>query len=635
MEDGQDDHDNSVFPIDVPPEVQAIGRSRPSPSSSSLREKKEEKVPLNQHGTYKPAVRRTLCSLRHFTVVIAPKTNLIDGWENLTDKKQRMYCAAVLAELHDLNYRDLEEVLDQNKLLALEAGFNPDDTPDHTTLSRHIGQFNEEVIKEIAESATNAALHDIFKGYSAFQSLSPRPSKPLEYYEVDSVNEDREVSMGEKMNQASEVVAEYMQLALPYIGFDRDTSAPNLQYPTESFYRLLAHIAIEDCHLKNGYEIFEWQSDDGVTVPPPDTLRRYVKNIGGVKDIEKQFLKATNALLNRESLGLPDGEIHLAYDITQKPWYGGEHGWTTGSKKKDNTTQFWHYAVLSTVSPGQNYILGAAPIKNRSEVSETLERMLRNVKEHLDFDIGRIYMDRQMYQTDIVKLCRGYGLNWMIQAPMKGEAKRLAKEAEQGEPKPDSDFDGLELNQKVNAFAYPLNENEVGYDDRVNELEQTKITKPGKSKSSKESRPNPDEDDSSLRDFAGEDDDIPEIKEEEDKEEGEQNPHSHTVWITNLDVDNRDLKGLNYQFRNRWKIETAIRQLKHTFQGRCGSSNRIVRAHHIASSTLFFNFWVALNNELPYHLGDPDNLRLTGLELLHAIRDADFEAAKTGSNVII
>jgi len=81
--------------------------------------------------------------------------------------------------------------------------------------------------------------------------------------------------------------------------------------------------------------------------------------------------------------------------------------------------------------------------------------MLRNVKEHLDFDIGRIYMDRQMYQTDIVKLCRGYGLNWMIQAPMKGEAKRLAKEAEQGEPKPDSDFDGLELNQKVNAFAYP------------------------------------------------------------------------------------------------------------------------------------------------------------------------------------
>jgi hypothetical protein len=26
---------------------------------------------------------------------------------------------------------------------------------------------------------------------------------------------------------------------------------------------------------------------------------------------------------------------------------------------------------------------------------------------------------------------------------------------------------------------------------------------------------------------------------------------------------------------------------------------------------------------------------LTGLELLHAIRDADFEAAKTGSNVII
>ncbi len=42
-------------------------------------------------------------------------------------------------------------------------------------------------------------------------------------------------------------------------------------------------------------------------------------------------------------------------------------------------------------------------------------------------------------------------------------------------------------------------------------------------------------------------------------------------------------------------------------------------------SVLFFNFWVALRRDLGHHLGDPDRLRITGLETLHAIRDADIE----------
>jgi len=108
------------------------------------------------------------------------------------------------------------------------------------------------------------------------------------------------------------------------------------------------------------------------------------------------------------------------------------------------------------------------------------------------------------------------------------------------------------------------------------------------------------------------------------------NLDTHTAWITDLDVETRNIRGLAYQFRNRWKIETAIRQVKNDFQGRCGSSSREVRALYLGTAQLFFNFWVALNRELPYRLGDPDEFRLTGQEALHAIRDADVEAAKTG-----
>lgn len=624
--------DEQAGPLsDIPPHIQRIEPARPPESSTALRKAKNEKVPLGQFGTYKPIVRRTLSSLRHFSVVIGPDGDLIDGWEELSDKKQRMYCAAVLAELHDLTYRELEDVLEANKLFALETGFDPGEIPDQSTFSRHIREFDGDIIQEAASAADNAALYDILQGRTTFQSLPPTPGKPHQYYE--NVAEQREVSMSAKMDQASRVVAEYMDLVAPHIGFGRNPSSPNLKYPTESFYRLLAHIAIENCHLKNGYEIFKWKSDDDVAIPPPDTLRRYIKKMGHVKEIEEQFLKATCALLERESLGLPDGKIHLAYDITQQAWYGSEHGWTTGSKKKDNTTQFWHYAVLSTVGGDRNYILGATPIKNKSDASAALDRLLGNVREHLDFDIGRIYMDRGMYQTDFVRRCHDHGLNWMIQAPKTGRPKEVAMEAGPGKPNKDKgiDFGKATFSEKINVFAYPLNEEEVGYEERVKELEQTEITKPEQGATTGKDSPPESEMGTSLGDFIS----GGTIPEPESVEKIDGSAEGHTVWITNLNVDERDLQGLNYQFRDRWQVETAIRQLKHTFTGRCGSSKERVRAHHFGTATLFFNFWVALKHELPYHLGAPDNLRLTGLELLHAIRDADFEAAKTGDSRLI
>ena len=37
-----------------------------------------------------------------------------------------------------------------------------------------------------------------------------------------------------------------------------------------------------------------------------------------------------------------------------------------------------------------------------------------------------------------------------------------------------------------------------------------------------------------------------------------------------------------------------------------------------------FNFWVALQADLPERMGDMADPRLTGQELLHAVREADF-----------
>ncbi|WP_144050378.1 hypothetical protein [Halorubrum persicum] len=106
----------------------------------------------------------------------------------------------------------------------------------------------------------------------------------------------------------------------------------------------------------------------------------------------------------------------MAYDVTKVRWYGAEHEWTIGRPKDANTTDFWHYAVLSATGPDRNYVLGATPIKKQTEIAQALRRLLRRVHTHADFDTGRIYFDSEMYREDIATTCREIGADFLIQA---------------------------------------------------------------------------------------------------------------------------------------------------------------------------------------------------------------------------
>nr|WP_192960668.1 transposase [Halorubrum litoreum]AKB09799.1 transposase IS4 family protein [Halorubrum litoreum] len=549
------------------------GTSDPAPRGS-LSPKQEDK--LNEWEP-SPEAEYALDALTHFKSVIGPEGNLISNWDGLDDDSQSWYCAGLLRELFDDGYRELEERLDSQPRVAAAVGLSSKDPPHYSTLSRQIGKLDENTLEQAARWANNAALHQFLPRGNSPDALSEAPSKPRSYYEI--VDEEWSVGMDEKMRQATRIVGEYLALTTPHLRSDRDRTAPNFKHPIESFIRLLAHIALEDWHLESGADILRWQSDDDVDVPTASTVRKYARK-QEVEELEEKFLKASCALLEREEL-LPPGPVHLAYDVTKVRWYGAEHEWTSGGRKEANTTDFWHYAVLSATGPDRNYVLGATPMKKRTEIAQALRRLLRRVHTHADFDIGRIYFDSEMYREDIVTTCREIGANFLIQAKDTGDPGRLLEEARGGEPAKSSniEFAGLTSpNKRVNGFAYPIHPGEVGSDNRE---------------------------------------------------------ESHTAWITDHDVDARDLRGLAYQYRNRWQVETAIRQLKHDFQGRCASDNRGVRTMYLGAAQLFFNYWVALNHELPYHLGQPATFRLNGQETLHAVRGADVESARRGDNTII
>ena len=276
-------------------------------------------------------------------------------------------------------------------------------------------------------------------------------------------------------------------------------------------------------------------------------------------------MRATCELLTQPGLR-PTEPLTLAFDITKVPWYGDENNlWTTGNVQKDNTSEFWHIGVLSICSSEYNYILGATPVQKKSNKSATLRRMLKWFRQLTDYDVDRCYLDSEFFERAAFEACRDFNVDAMIQAKPVGDVGDLLDGVDQGGYDSASNVDFSSLTPRPNAFVAPVNPEETGAEKQ----------------------------------------------------------DSHTAWITDLDVTERDLRGLAYQYRYRWRIETAINQLKNTFLGRCKSSQRQVRTLYFGAAQLFFNFWVALRSDLPHQMGDMADIRVTGQELLHAIREAD------------
>jgi len=521
-------------------------------------------------------------ALLHFQNTIAPESSLFTEWPPSEDAP-RWYCLAILRELvsdDDTDYRSLADYLADTPRVAREAGFSPDEIPHYSTISRHLSALSpgDAVFTEAATRADQAARYAVMYD-RPLDDLGPDPPEPEpEHLEWTA---DDPVDVGEKMEAATQVVGKLLALTMPALGFDRDQLAPNYQYRTEDFYRLLAHIALEDCYAANGAKLLRWQTDDNVAVPPPATLRSYAREYE-VEELEAKFIRGTCRLLEREEL-LPEEPVHLAYDITDVPWYGDDHEWTSGGRQSSNTTSYWKYAVLSVAAPNRRYVLGATPIKKENETADALRRLIRRVSTYADFELGHVYCDRGMYRGDVVTTCREEGIDFLIQAKDTGAPGELLDRLDDDEPdgKNGVRFAGFTGRDQVNVFAHPIHEGEIGSEAREKE---------------------------------------------------------HVAWITDYDVEDvpdEKLRKYAYQFRDRWQVETAIRQLKHDFQGRCGSSKRAVRTFYFGAAQMFYNYWTALKYELPYHFGGRENFQLTATDVLHAIREADVERARTGTKRII
>lgn len=379
--------------------------------------------------------------------------------------------------------------------------------------------------------------------------------------------------------------------------------------------------------------MLRWLSDGDIGVPDSTTLHKCARKYD-VGEHAERFLDATQALLEREGLH-PTEPVHLGFDITKVPWYGKvdtdqeggptKEEWRIKSGVKDNTTWFWAVAVLSIVTPDRNYVLGFEPVSGADGYDRALDTMLERTEERFDLDLGRIYLDRGLGNTKIMDVCEEHGLKWLTQGKMNGERKKLVKKLPANTPGWQKRVKFGADNKEINIFVCP---------DHEATIKSTGKGISDKNKTVTLCRYIQDADEAQSEDTETEGSDTPDSAESaegrgaksHDKVESRSNG-TWSAWNTNMDVAERDLRGLAYQYRNRWRVETAIRQLKQDFIGRCGSDSHRVRAFYLGTGQLLFNFWVALNRELPQHFGHA-GVQVTGLELLHGFRKADFKTAR-------
>ncbi|SEP27972.1 IS4 transposase [Halorientalis persicus] len=268
---------------------------------------------------------------------------------------------------------------------------------------------------------------------------------------------------------------------------------------------------------------------------------------------------------SREALTPP---IHLAYDTPQVSWYGDENErWTSGVLPTDNGASAWEFGVLSIVDSDMSYVLGALPLQNRSKIGAYLNRFLRRAIMTYNLDIGRVYMDSQLYTEEAVSALRQNNVDFLIQGKDDGGIEELLDEAEAGEiaTREDVRFGDRDFSRPPNAFAWPVPSEKTGADDR--------------------DRP-------------------------------------HEAFITDIDVEERDLEGLGQQFRKRWGIETSIREIKDRYHAKCNHSDHRLRAYYFIIATVLYNLSQYVDNRLEERLM-ADDVSWGGQEFLHAVRRVD------------
>ena len=322
------------------------------------------------------------------------------------------------------------------------------------------------------------------------------------------------------------------------------------------------------------------------------------------KELVNQFAECYQNFFELASnMGLIQGKKRIATDNTRNPttMEGGKDspvvaGSGSGRRSAKYGDYAWMYQFVFLAHGECPFVWNPSPIYNTSELPLRLAKQLNTLNELTDIDLDTLIVDREYYQADVVDVGREYlGDNWAIYAKEVGDVEDLLDKVQEGEVHA-SNVDFASMDNPPHAFVYP-NTNEAIEDldvqitiDQIEQEDGNTVIKPEE---------NP------LYYRVSLDTDV--------------DHQTHTGYLTDIEINEKNVRKLQSAYRRREKIENMIGQFKDHMQPYCESRDPAVRYYLAAMGGLFYNMHALVaRTTSPEHVIP---LNISSKELLSGIRD--------------
>jgi hypothetical protein len=352
---------------------------------------------------------------------------------------QAMLAALLLEELKDASDGWLHRTLEADLELAEELGFDPDDLPSRSTISRAWRNRFANLRSMIETTARQLT------------QLAAERGSPIGAPYEDTASEEPTGSSKRTVNRlirgkTQDLLDELQTVVLPAFTFDRPDETI---YDDEELLMLESYLGLTGSAANGGAEEFgdvlnpdperdDLFYEDG---PSGETLLESIKDLSP-EEIAKMVNRGAARVLTRAKPKLEfETPVMLSIDITYVAYYGDRDELVRVQGAPEDKSYEWCYkfATANVVGENVHFAAGMLPVghadyhdpdvypgKDKSyRVGDVVRRLVDHVSNICRIRVKRLFADKEFYATEVLGTLEQRGIFYVIPAPRDDRVKRF------------------------------------------------------------------------------------------------------------------------------------------------------------------------------------------------------------------
>lgn len=349
-------------------------------------------------------------------------TEGLDGGQRSKYDPDPIVRAFLLKELRGMDdIQTLADELSNDQYTAHQLGFDPEETPDRSVLSRWWNDYLSSCARTALSDGSEAVIDCVHDRGIALDSVAYEPEQP----DGDSSRTQKRM----KEQTRKDVLKNTRSWLHDGIDLHREGS---VIYSDSDYLDLMSHLGLESSFANDGAEGFhneveKMADEDEPRSPSGDSLIHHLKKFDK-GELMELFEELNDQLFQvAEERGLFDEAVDLAIDENAIPYYGDtDHPMVTNMKEKAGTNYGFKYATMCIVGDdGRRFTLGVVPITSQEELRDAVLELIEKAEDYIE--IKQIYMDRGYYDARLVEELNKRGHYYVIRAQQTAPSKRLWK----------------------------------------------------------------------------------------------------------------------------------------------------------------------------------------------------------------